>query len=358
MKNPLPFLNYYFNTNFLPRVVDLEVSKLCNLQCPMCYRSVAFHPRKKINNPFLTPRKLNFFLKEIPSIKRINFIGTGEPLTNPYFFELLEITTKKNIQSEFTTNATLLNKSNISKLKKNKIRKIWVSIESTNPEQYEKFRKGAKLKNVIENLKLLSSTKIPITLQAIITKENFKELPYLLNLGKEIGIKEFSFFSPIFFSKETEKKRFIPNSKETKIIKEIKKECCRNKIIFSGRSFLPVFRECYWPFREPFISIDGDVYPCCFIAGMALESINKEYFKGKEIKIQTNQYKMGNLFTQNFKEIWKNKSFKSLRKLIKKTRKRKGTKITFNRLKKERKEIRKERFSYCRVCSWRWGLSC
>ena len=69
---------------FMPRMIDLEVSRICNLNCPACMRradSSLAQARKE--TPYRTLEDFREVHKQIPTLATLNFMGDGEPLMNP-----------------------------------------------------------------------------------------------------------------------------------------------------------------------------------------------------------------------------------------------------------------------------------
>jgi radical SAM protein with 4Fe4S-binding SPASM domain len=56
-------------------------------------------------------------------------------------------------------------------------------------------------------------------------------------------------------------------------------------------------RKCNWPWKSAYISSNGDVVPCCILA-------------------DSDTVKMGNVFEQDFKDIWNSEAYQTLRKQI------------------------------------------
>ena len=310
----------------LPNSIDLEITKVCNLRCPMCTQSLDnWKGKEEVKDLHLNLDKFKTILRKIPSVKFINFIGTGEPLVNPYFFDILKYTTANHIKVTFTTNATLLNWDKVNGLKDKKIKIVYISIDTTDPKKYKK---------VTENLKLISSeSKISIHIQSIITKDNFEDLPKIVGLAKEVGAIQFSYFHPIFYSQGTEENRVFTHTRTLEILSKIEEKCHNNNIRLSFRPSTPTFKHCSYPYQTPYITINGDVYACYFMKTLREET--GECFFGHCVNVSVDQYKMGNIFENNFEQVWFSESYKLLRKIVKKTERPVGLKISPDELKRE-----------------------
>ncbi|MDY0161456.1 MAG: twitch domain-containing radical SAM protein [Bacteroidales bacterium] len=141
-----------------PRILELELSNTCNLQCVMCSGRVSSSIRKHREKlpPIVSPYDEAFVdqLKEfIPHLKKICFYG-GEPFLIDIYYKILDIVIKINpsIRIYAVTNGTIFNQK-IANLLKSVPFNLLVSIDSLKPDLFSQIRVGAKLNEVIENFK-------------------------------------------------------------------------------------------------------------------------------------------------------------------------------------------------------------
>ncbi len=103
--------------------VYLELSNICNLNCDFC------SPTKRVN----TQLDLATIEHIIPQIKQVTpyiyLHVLGEPLLYPYFYEVMQILQKHEMQVQLVTNGTLLYKYK-SLLEYSCLRKISISAHS------------------------------------------------------------------------------------------------------------------------------------------------------------------------------------------------------------------------------------
>ena len=73
--------------------------------------------------------------------------------------------------------------------------KLWVSIDGAKPESYSDVRLGARLNDVIENVKYLRDLRyihhVRIGIVFVAMKQNISDLPDVMTLGKKIGAEHF-----------------------------------------------------------------------------------------------------------------------------------------------------------------------
>jgi MoaA/NifB/PqqE/SkfB family radical SAM enzyme len=82
------------------------------------------------------------FLELFPEIQHLELQGEGEPLINPEFFAMVELANRRGIHISFITNGSFLH-ANITQILRSQIRSIRVSLETTDPEKFQKIRGGS-----------------------------------------------------------------------------------------------------------------------------------------------------------------------------------------------------------------------
>lgn len=341
---------------FMPRIVDLESSRVCNLKCPGCPRnseSSLCHEGDR----FVTLEKVKYLLEQIPTLATFNFMGDGEPLCNPEFNDIIHLIGSKGINTIVTTNGTLLTKKIVEGWERDKVYRVHVSIDGASKEVYERERVGAEFGKTIENLKLLCSNGITVCVNMMLYEDTIKEMPGIVKLCEEARVKEVTFLMPICaLGTDIDGTLARPkvNLKNYEIFQETQDLCreLRVKWIFPI-DLQPMFRRLSFPFTRPQITLDGDVYSCCYMIGRG-----KTWFDGHLVEIPSSSYILGNMFKQDFREIWYSDAMNELRTTIKKTEKQRNLIIDREELRGMRENIGKGRFAYCEACLPRWGMAC
>ena len=342
---------------FMPRMIDLEVSRVCNLRCPGCLRNVESslcHREEK----FCTLDRLKGIMEEIPSIKGFNFMGDGEPLCNPEFLDIIKYIGSKNIDTLLTTNGLLLDKEKIEWLVKNRVYRIHVSVDGSTKEIYETIRAGGDFGKVVENLKLLVSSGINVCINTMMYENTIEEMPKMIKMAFELGVREITFLMPIC-SIKTDSGDFparpIVSPKNYAIFAETERLCnlLGVKWIFPIK-LEPMFRRLSFPWVRPEVSLEGDVYSCCYMIGRG-----KTWFDDHLVDIPSQDYVLGNIFKDGFRNIWYGDVMNELRTTIKRTERKRGLVITREQLREMREcPTEKGRFKYCEACLPRWGMAC
>jgi radical SAM protein with 4Fe4S-binding SPASM domain len=168
--------NYPKNTfvSEYPLLVDLELSSVCNLKCPMCY-TITDEFKNKIKNKFMD---FNLYIKimdeiagHVPSI-RLSL--RGEPTLYPKLIECIEYAKNKGIKEvSFLTNGSKLTEEYFEKIMLAGADWITISIDGLY-DTYESIRKPLKFIDTFEKVKMIkrlkqkhSSKKPVIKIQAI-----------------------------------------------------------------------------------------------------------------------------------------------------------------------------------------------
>jgi hypothetical protein len=103
------------------------------------------------------------------------------------------------------------------------------------------------------------------------------------------------------------------------------------------------------------IGIDGEIYPCCYLYG-SLDKVNPaphfdEYVDGKNNRIFSERYRLGNIFKDDVYKIWNCR--KELR-IREKVRTPHDQDISYEQLRSAVDATE----DYCRICAVRWGKKC
>jgi MoaA/NifB/PqqE/SkfB family radical SAM enzyme len=304
---------------------------------------------------YLALEQFKRILDQFPKVRAITLQGCGETLLNPELAEMLTLNQCRNIDFTIVTNGTLLNERNINKLKN--VSSVTVSIDSANPERYKEIR-GAKLEVVINNLKRLKQFKpdVRLSIQAIIMKETIGSMPQIIGLAQNVGAEQVRLLHLEGFNQELEKKHAHKLDNVINILEKTKKMARKRKINLEIPPLQPTLRNCFEPWYAPRISLEGNIYPCCYVYVSSEQTWN-EWFQGVKLDVPQFQYKMGNIFKESFNEIWNGDNYKLLRNTIRKSGKH--TTLSSEELNNRREALDLNKsFSYCNVCLYRWNCHC
>jgi MoaA/NifB/PqqE/SkfB family radical SAM enzyme len=330
---------------FMPRMIDLEVSRVCNLSCPACMR----HAESSLANlgdftPYCTLERFRQIYEQIPTIGTLNFMGDGEPTMNPELNDIIGFAASKNVYTVITTNATRITEKDINYWKDHKVYRVHTSIDAPCKETYESMRVGAIWEKTLENLKLIGKSGIPLCINTVLTNQNISEMVHMVDLAKNVGAREVTYLMPICSYEDDKDIRPADNEVNRVRFRDTLMICRDWGIKWAFPLTLnPTWRRFSFPFIRPEISVEGDLL-------------------SRPVDIKPGTYNMGNMFKEGFDKVWRSDAYKELRQVYKDTEIPRGSIISREEYLKRIIEVenRKEkgRFDHCEICPARWGMAC
>ena len=326
--------------------LNQEIIIGCNLDCPMC---IGGNYRREHGLQLLSVERLEEIIDKIPTLKTVNIIGVGEPLLHPQWIEIMELLTKRNLALTFTTNTTLLNEDNIKAIHPTAY--VALSIDTLNPETYKEIR-GVELADTLERVALLRKLKphAHLFINAVVLKQTIDDLNLFIPYAKKIGAT-IHFIHVMTYNQE-DYERFAPTKEQLKArIKDFKRKAHQNNVKYLRVEEAPRQWECLSPLFSLTVRLNGDVYPCCYISSL---DYNVEYFNGYPIHMPTEQYKLGNIFTDSVEELFNGEKINNIRNIIHSS----TTKSWGNYEELRKKADLTLEHEYCKTCLNRWGMVC
>ena len=314
---------YFLHLNFsrytnrffpAPLLVNLEITKRCNLRCIHCNIHETPETHSNIKPKELSTAEVKKLADSLKSFGTA-YIGIcgGEPFLRKDIFQIIDYINNIGLGLHISSNGTYITKEVAKRINDSGLNAISISLDAVTPEIHDKIRgvEGAfdkavsAIKNVVDYKK---HTQVGIS--PIITNLNLDELPQLVDLAKDLGVDAVR-FQPWHVSlghKETEEMLNIRGSRLEdldNVIEEIIEKTKRYGIYTNTRVYLRGIRnyfedmkginiECFAGSFFCNISSIGDVFPCAFIPAI------------------------GNIREEPFDMIWNTQRFNEVRKDIKK----------------------------------------
>lgn len=169
-------------------VVVWNVTKRCNLKCEHCYIDAEAEGEDGMS--LADFRRTTSDLAEC-KVPLIIFSG-GEPLMRKDFFEILAFVKEAGLKSVLSTNGTLITPEIAKELARLSVRYVGVSLDAATPGIHDKFRgvKGSWTK-ALDGVRNAKRAGIRTGFRITLTKENYRELPGLLDLALREGVSRF-----------------------------------------------------------------------------------------------------------------------------------------------------------------------
>lgn len=280
----------------LPISLSIEPTTACNLRCPECPSGLRSfqRPTGKMSTDLLEK-----ILAEVKShCNYINFYFQGEPYLHPQFLDMVDRCRAHGIYASTSTNAHFLNSDKARATVESGLDRLIISIDGTDQNTYESYRKEGKLEKVIEGTrnilhwkKQLKSKTPWVIFQFLVVKPNEHQVNEVRALGKQLGVDEVRMKTAQIYDFEGGNE-LIPSIDKYSRYKEGEDGKWRIKN--------PLDDHCWRMWSGAVITWDGQVVPCCF---------------DKDAK-----HSMGNLQDKNLREIWNNANYQAFRSSILRSR--------------------------------------
>ncbi|MBI5612847.1 MAG: radical SAM protein [Gammaproteobacteria bacterium] len=206
----LPYRSFQLHPTLLgeslPSALSLETTNHCNLHCTHCGHSQYAQFAKGYLEeglfekvaPHLGPGK-------IPTVNLSDF---GEPFMSKRFWKIFESARAiGGLRISFITNAVLLDR-HLDKLTHSGL-DIAISMDGASEQTFSQFRGAGHFEKVVNNLRQLYERERAGTLPAssrtfivVLSRINVHEMPAIVELAAELGIKLIVFSFQVFFNAE------------------------------------------------------------------------------------------------------------------------------------------------------------
>ncbi|MBN2485700.1 MAG: SPASM domain-containing protein [Bacteroidales bacterium] len=289
-----------------PSTIMIELTNHCNLHCTTCPREYDYG--KSMDKGTMKVEQATAIIDEVwPYLDSIGLTGMGETFLYNDLALIVDYIKAKNkgIIVSVSTNAMLPNFIEKVTPLINKIDTIQISIDGLE-EVYNSIRKQADFNMLHKHLRLLSDmcrvSSTTLMLNMVVTKENYFQMPSLVEYASDsgIGFIEFTLFNLASVTDiEQSYYNFYKSGEFLNIVKELNHTIQRfPNVSVLNKNFdtLNGFRKCPFPWSHFYICWNGYVTPCC-------------------AKPFPKELHFGNVFTDGVMGVLNSKSFRNWRKL-------------------------------------------
>lgn len=298
---------------------QVELTSRCPLQCKMCSRTA-------YKEFFSKDMNLDDFQKLLPYFSEVEAVvleGWGESLLHKHLLECIGWVKEKGPRAGFVTSGKGLNEPLICELLKVGVDFMGFSLSGATPETHNAIRVNSDLDDLKKNILTLQEMKArqnlvnpQLHIVYLLLKENILEVPALIKLARELGIKEVILIHLIQVSNswQEEQRVFGENGSEQfeNILKEAQAKAREWKIELQCPSLsfgeVPICAE--KPLRNLYISVEGEVSPCVYL-NPPVPTPFKRIFRKKDFPIE--KVSFGNIFQKPFQEIWQTPPYREFR---------------------------------------------
>ncbi len=300
----------------LPIHIQLEPTTYCNLNCKACTRLKYLQ-----HFQHLSTDRFKLIVEQIRPLK-ISLSGGGEPFMHPHLFEMIHLTKINGCSINTTTNCTLLTPEICSQIVKSGLDLLKISIDGASRETYQKSRREDRFKQVIEGIQALTTAKKQhgsstpfIRFNYVMFKDNYHELAETVKLAAELGVNAV-YFQPLdLIGIEERFDELVGELQYEELAHEITRGVQMAQMYLVNTNLrilhhnLPLYwkkyrletrqydkRKCILPWFSTYITLEGNVHPCCSCS-------------------QPNTI-MGNIFETPFEKIWNGTQYQNFRQAI------------------------------------------
>ncbi len=288
-----------------PSNIMIELSNQCNLACTTCPREYAFG--KAMDKGLMLKNHAKSIVDELwPYLDSVGLTGMGETFIYKDIADIADYIKQKNkgIIISLSTNAMLPNFIELVSKVIGKVDTIQVSIDGIG-EIYELIRKKASFEVLDRNLQTLvglcKNTKTTLMLNMVVTKENYHQMPDLVEYANKSGVEYLDFSQlnlaavtdiPVSYYAFYKSEEFLLTLKK---LNEIINVYDKLNVTYNFKTEKS-FRSCPFPWSHFYITWDGFMVPCC-------------------AKPFPKELNFGNVFDQNVMTVLNSKKFMQHRNL-------------------------------------------
>jgi radical SAM protein with 4Fe4S-binding SPASM domain len=299
-----------------PCYVQFEVTTHCNLACFMCVRNeVIKHPR---HLPLADFQRL--FDQIQP--RRLTLSGAGEPLLNPDLVAMIAHAGRHGASTMIPTNGTLLCKGELAReLVEAGLNTLKISIDAATARTYQAIRRQDCFDKVLEGIRHLDRVKQQhnsrtpeLRLDVVILNENYAEIPDIVELARQLHIGTV-FFRPLQATGTGKERQSMGRdmdfdglyravregrARATRLgvrtnLKEVARDFATYRSIYIRKDAAMESQVCLLPWVQCFISVQGELAPCCAMF--------------------TNEgFSAGNVFAEGFDAVWNGPRMQAIRR--------------------------------------------
>ncbi len=306
----------------LPRSIYIEPTSRCNELCQQCPRTLLSREEDRD----LTFENFQYIIEQFPILDRVVLHGLGEPLLNKDLPRMVRYLKDRGTYVLFNSNGILLNEKRGMALIEAGLDEYRLSMDGASRETYKHVRGVDAFDKIWRNVraflamqKAQNASKPALSLWFTAMRENLHELPQLVQVAAEAGIREVYMQRLVYFEEglaQSKQSLFRRSTEEELAIVRRSEELCKEYgISFNAagsatplESLLRDFGERPWsgcrrPYSLTYITSSGNVLSCCFAP-----------FGHKSAREYHEERVLGNIFQQPMQTIWNGERYGAFRR--------------------------------------------
>ena len=305
----------------LPRELYIETTNRCNLKCRTCPQYFGM-PEDFAD---LTPELVERIMGQFPFVRRVVLHGIGEPLLNPDLPRIIEGVKRRDAYALFNTNGLLLRGRFVEPVVRAGLDELRVSVDSASPETYQLVRGADGFQRIVDNLRGLTALKATlrtetpkVSLWITGMKSNVGELPALVRLADEIGVREVYLQRLVYSGRglavQDEALFRQADGEELRAVAEAERlarelgielkgsgEASAAEMVAGEGNDAESYRACRRPWSLMYVTANGNVLPCC------IAPFTGAHYEGMVL---------GNIFEESAEAIWNGRRYQDWRRAM------------------------------------------
>jgi MoaA/NifB/PqqE/SkfB family radical SAM enzyme len=305
----------------LPRSIYIEPTSRCNELCQQCPRTLLSREDDR-DLPFEQFREI---VDQFPVLDRVVLHGLGEPLLNKDLPLMIRYLKDRGTYVLFNSNGILLTSKRGQALIDAGLDEYRLSMDGATREMYARVRGVDAFDKIWRNVSSFvtmqreqDASKPAVSLWFTAMRENIAELPRLIELADEHGIREVYMQRFVYFEKglATSNQALFRRSsrEELDLVKRCEQMCEERGITFKAagsatplESIVRDFGDRPWagcnrPYNLTYITSSGNVLSCCFAP-----------FGHRSAKEYHEERVLGNVFQESIEQIWNGERYAAFR---------------------------------------------
>ena len=276
-------IQYYRNHNctMYPKIVQIEITNRCPLNCPQCYKDIL---EKDI--------KFSDFTNIIDECEKMNvgsiMLNGGEPMIHPQIVDMIRYISSKNINTYCFLSGVALNEDKIEKLSDCKIC-ISISLNGINPEINRLSRDGYQ--NAINAINLLKNSSILWGINWVARHDNIGDFENLI----DYAVKQNAKFINVIANKIHGTELLSPMDKDDyallkniilsrKNVIDIRIESCFSILsAYMGVRRPQLYKGCGAGIFVCYVNVDNEYFPCSHLQYPERFSSLSEYWENSKV---------------------------------------------------------------------------
>ena len=284
-----------------PIGLQIETSSICNFRCDSCPLAVAGYDRPEQH---MSVDELRRVLDAFPSVKKLELQGIGEVFLNPCILDIVREAVGRGIKVHTFSNASKIDRATAFEVVRSGLSLVNFSMDGADEPTFRKLRKGGTLDryrrcvtNLVEARAALDSPTPMIGVMTVLSRANVRQIPAMLAIAEELGVDTI-IFTKLNAIPKPELEELLLRDEEHAWIASLPPYDGKVDVVWA---YTPWTREqrmdCYWPRHMTYVTVEGDVTPCC------------NYYDAREISF-------GNVFHQSGEEIWNGEGYRAFRRRL------------------------------------------